>query len=61
VHWALGRREIFVNSAGDLRLLPHLILAAQSFGAAPGAEEMRAQQAAAGLEPIFVRGYSAGS
>jgi aryl-alcohol dehydrogenase-like predicted oxidoreductase len=59
VHWALSRPGIFVNSAGDVDLLEHVLAAAESFGERQRAEEMNAGQL--GLEPIFVRGYSAQS
>jgi hypothetical protein len=53
VHWALSRPGIFVNSAGDLRLLAPMLRAAASFDAASRAAEV------AGLEPLFVRGFAA--
>jgi aryl-alcohol dehydrogenase-like predicted oxidoreductase len=58
VHWALARPGIFVNSAGDLRLLGPMLRAAASF-------ESRHARATApppeppGLEPLFVRGMGA--
>jgi aryl-alcohol dehydrogenase-like predicted oxidoreductase len=55
VHWALSRPGIFVNSAGDVDLLEHVLAAAESFEEKQRAEEMGAEQL--GLEPLFVRGY----
>jgi aryl-alcohol dehydrogenase-like predicted oxidoreductase len=57
VHWALTRPGIFVNSAGDLRLLEPTLRAAASFAgpasaAAPGPWQRD-------LEPLFVRGFTA--
>jgi aryl-alcohol dehydrogenase-like predicted oxidoreductase len=59
VHWALARPDVFVNSAGDLRLLGPMLDAAASFASAPGEAEMRAADARLGVEPLFVRGFSA--
>ena len=58
VHWALARPGVFVNSAGDLRLLGPTIRAAESFAKAPRDAEIAAIEAHAPLEPLFVRGFS---
>ena len=54
VHWALARPGVFVNSAGDLRLLGPTLDAAASFATAPRDAEIAA---VAPLEPLFVRGF----
>jgi aryl-alcohol dehydrogenase-like predicted oxidoreductase len=59
VHWALGRPGIFVNSPGDLSLLPAVLEAAASFEAPPAEAELRAAEARLAVEPLFVRGYAA--
>jgi predicted aldo/keto reductase-like oxidoreductase len=58
VHWALARPGVFVNSAGDLRLLGALLRAAASFAAtsAPSADPHPAWARA--TEPLFVRGFA---
>jgi aryl-alcohol dehydrogenase-like predicted oxidoreductase len=61
VHWALARPGVFVNSAGDLRLLGPTIRAAESFTHAPRDAEIAAIEAHAPLEPLFVRGFGAPS
>ncbi len=56
VHWVLGRQDVFLNSAGDVGILPKLLDAAQRFDpSAPRAdgEEMDAWVSRAGLEPLF--------
>jgi len=58
VHWALARPGVFVNSAGDLRLLGPTIHAAESFARSPREAEIAAIEAHAPLEPLFVRGFS---
>jgi aryl-alcohol dehydrogenase-like predicted oxidoreductase len=61
VHWALARPGVFVNSAGDLRLLGPMIEAAASFVSAPDPVEMAAEDERLGVAPLFVRGFSAGA
>jgi hypothetical protein len=61
VHWALAHPDVFVNSAGDLRLLGPTIRAAESFAAMPRDAEIAAIEAHAPLEPLFVRGFGAPS
>jgi aryl-alcohol dehydrogenase-like predicted oxidoreductase len=56
VHWALARPGVFVNSAGDLRLLAPMLRAAAAFSAARSGAPPREVP---GLEPLFVRGYAA--
>jgi aryl-alcohol dehydrogenase-like predicted oxidoreductase len=54
VHWALGRAGIFVISAGDVRLLPRVLEAAERFERAPSDEEMRGLVEGRQMEPLFV-------
>jgi aryl-alcohol dehydrogenase-like predicted oxidoreductase len=56
VHWALKRPGIFLNTAGDLALLPKVLDAASRFqaDAAPADEQMRALMERLGGEPLFV-------
>lgn len=60
VHWALARPGVFVNSAGDLRLLGPMLRAAESFERKP-TPPARDPAWAAGTEPLFVRGFTAGT
>lgn len=59
VHWALARPGVFVNSAGDLRLLAPMIEAAASFAAGPGDAAMARTSERVGVEPLFLRGFAA--
>jgi aryl-alcohol dehydrogenase-like predicted oxidoreductase len=52
VHWALGRDNVFLNTVGDVTLLPHVLAAAESFERRPPDEEI--QPLLARLEPLFV-------
>jgi aryl-alcohol dehydrogenase-like predicted oxidoreductase len=53
VHWVLGRRQAFLNSVGDIDLLPRVLEAAASFDRRPTSEQMRAMHAAQQAEPLF--------
>jgi aryl-alcohol dehydrogenase-like predicted oxidoreductase len=54
VWWALGRRGIFVNSVGDVDLLPLVLDAAERFKSAPADGEMDAMLERVHSEPLFV-------
>ncbi len=57
VQWALKQPGIFLNTAGDIELLPRILDAASRFQAeAPGPtdEQMRSLVARLGMEPLFV-------
>jgi hypothetical protein len=44
---------LFLNSAGDTRLLPHVLDAADRFSAAPADEQMQALAARLNMAPLF--------
>jgi len=54
VGFVLGRPGIFLNTAGDIDLLPKILDAASRFAAAPGDGEMAAMMAKQGMTPLFV-------
>ncbi len=54
VWWALGRPEVFLNSVGDVNLLPRFLDAASRFERRPSDEEMTALIGRAQPEPLFV-------
>ena len=54
VSWVLGRDGVFLNTVGDIHILPKVIDAAECFTRRPSDEEMRALEGAFGLEPLFV-------
>jgi aryl-alcohol dehydrogenase-like predicted oxidoreductase len=57
VHWALRQPGIFLNTVGDIHLLPRVLDAASRFQAdAPGPtdEQMGALVARLGMQPLFV-------
>ena len=53
VHWVLSRPGIFLNTTGDLHLLPRVLDAASRFQKAPSDAVMRATADRLGLEPLF--------
>ena len=53
VHWVLGYEGVFLNSVGDVNLLPRVLDAADRFAVMPSDEDMRAQVNALGMKPLF--------
>jgi hypothetical protein len=53
VHWVLGRPDVFLNTAGDLRLLPMILDAASRFDSRPSNEAMAELVARRSLVPLF--------
>ena len=53
VHWALGRPGIFLNSVGDVDLLPAVLRAAEDLGEPPGDAFMADLSDRLGLTTIF--------
>jgi aryl-alcohol dehydrogenase-like predicted oxidoreductase len=57
VHWVLKQPGIFLNTVGDIHLLPRVLDAANRFqadSAGPTDEQMSALVARLGMEPLFV-------
>jgi aryl-alcohol dehydrogenase-like predicted oxidoreductase len=53
VHWVLGHEGIFLNSVGDIHVLPRVLEAADRFESAPSEEEMQSLVGRLGMEPLF--------
>jgi aryl-alcohol dehydrogenase-like predicted oxidoreductase len=53
VHWVLGNPQVFLNSSSDATLLPTVLEAAGAGGSRPSDDEMGADVAAYGIEPLF--------
>jgi aryl-alcohol dehydrogenase-like predicted oxidoreductase len=53
VHWVLGREGVFLNTVGDLGLLPHVLDAAEKSADRPDDETMRALVDRRRLAPLF--------
>jgi len=50
----LGRPGVFLNTAGDIDLLPHVLDAAERFEERPNDAEMAALRERSRTEPLFV-------
>ncbi len=53
-HWVLGRPGVFLNTVGDIHILPMVLDAAERFEARPSDDTMRALTKQWTLEPLFV-------
>jgi hypothetical protein len=53
VHWVLGRTQVFLNTAGDVELLPKILDAATRFDSRPSDEAMEELAARRSLVPLF--------
>jgi predicted aldo/keto reductase-like oxidoreductase len=54
VHWVLGQEHIFLNTAGDIHILPTVLEAASNFERRPSESVMEAMVAELEMEPLFV-------
>lgn len=53
IHYALGREGAFINTAGDIHVLPKILEAASHFEKAPSDEEMLAMLKEQQAEPLW--------
>ena len=53
VHWVLSRPGIFLNTVGDIQVLPKVLSAARCYEDRPSEEEMEAMVAERQMEPLF--------
>jgi aryl-alcohol dehydrogenase-like predicted oxidoreductase len=53
VHWVLGRAGVFLNTVGDLQVLPHVLEAAERVRDRPDDEAMKALVDRRSLTPLF--------
>ncbi|HOT93056.1 MAG TPA: aldo/keto reductase [Anaerolineae bacterium] len=53
VHWVLGRPELFLNTVGDIHVLPKVLDAASRFTQRPTDAEMEALVAEQEMAPLF--------
>ena len=54
VHWVLGRPDVFLNTAGDITLLPKVLDAAERFQSRPSDAELEDMVARRSMAPLFV-------
>ncbi len=53
VHWVLGRPGVFLNTVGDVDVLPRVLAEADRFEARPSDEAMRSLVEREEMEPLF--------
>ncbi len=53
VHWVLDRPGMFLNTAGDIHVLPKILDAASRFTERPAAEAMEQDRRRQAMEPLF--------
>jgi len=53
VHWVLGHQGLFLNSVGDVHVLPKVLSAAERFESSPSDEEMQKMVDKLGLQSLF--------
>lgn len=54
IHWVLGQRGLFLNTVGDIQLLPKVLDAAKRFRTPPPDEELQELVTRLAMAPIFV-------
>jgi aryl-alcohol dehydrogenase-like predicted oxidoreductase len=54
VSWVLGKEGVFLNTVGDINILPMVLDAAERFTARPDEQAMHDLEAAWNMEPLFV-------
>lgn len=60
VHWIFGNPQVFLNTAGDLALMPHVLKAAQTYESRPADEQMQALTERLKMEPLFTEAAPSG-
>lgn len=53
VHWVLGNPQVFLNTTGDIHLLPQILAAAERYQGRPADAVMDAGLAEQGMAPLF--------
>lgn len=53
VHWVLGRPDVFLNTASDVALLPHVLDAVERFATRPSEAAMRRLAEEREMAPLF--------
>ncbi len=54
VHWVLGNEDVFLNTVGDINVLPMVLDAARRYEARTPEPVMRAMVEEGGMEPLFI-------
>jgi len=54
VHWIFGNPQVFLNTAGDIHILPRILEAAHRFEARPSDQQMQGLTERLKMEPLFI-------
>jgi predicted aldo/keto reductase-like oxidoreductase len=54
VHWVFGNPQVFLNTVGDIHMLPKVLKAASNFQERPSEEAMQQDIDEQGITPLFV-------
>jgi hypothetical protein len=57
VRWVLARPGVFLNTPGDLEVLPRVLEVAANLEPPASPEEMQDDVARLEMKPLFIRGY----
>jgi hypothetical protein len=55
VHWVLGHSQVFLNTVGDVNVVPKVFDATERFQAAPSAEAMTSQLSRKQMSHLFTQ------
>jgi aryl-alcohol dehydrogenase-like predicted oxidoreductase len=58
VHWVLARAQVFLNTVGDIALIPKVLDAAERFSAGPAEAAMALQLERMKMSNLFVTGWA---
>jgi predicted aldo/keto reductase-like oxidoreductase len=53
IHWAMGRSGAFINTVGDIHVLPQVLAAASRFDQMPSSDQMQAMLQSETAEPLW--------
>jgi len=53
IHWAMGRSGAFINTPGDIHVLPKVLAAASCFDQVPSSSQMQAMLETQAAEPLW--------
>lgn len=53
MHWVFGHDGVFLNTAGDVSLLPKILDAAERYATPPAESEMQALAERRAMAPLF--------
>lgn len=54
VHWVLGNKQVFLNTVGDIHLLPKVLAAADQYHTRPSDASMQDDVLEMGITPLFM-------